>query len=153
MEFSPGPKGRSALVSNVQRTPGNGMRNGRGEIIRKIAKADKICINVCIYIYLHHGVSSSASSETTDIFHLGGLLKLFLIYFTICPSPILQAEWFEHWRREVYCPDEDHTQLDLDHHSFSISKSEVCPNKSKLSQFDDFLRMVFWIGWKECPPV
>lgn len=42
---------------------------------------------------------------------------------------------------------------DLDHHSFSISKLEVCPNKSKLSQFDDFLRMIFWIGWKECPPV
>lgn len=37
-----------------------------------------------------HGVSSSASSETTDIFHLRGFLKLFLIYFTIYPSPILQ---------------------------------------------------------------
>ena len=120
---------------------------------QKNCEGRQICINISIYIYMHtHGVSSSASSETTDIFHLRGFLKLFLIYFTICPSPILQAEWFEHWRREVYCPDEDHTQLMLDHHSFSISKLEVCPNKSKLSQFDDIANELSSNWMKRMPP-
>ena len=67
-----------------------------------------------MYEYVHtHGVSSSASSETTDIFHLGGFLKLFLIYCTTTLHQFYSGMVRTFFRRD---PDEQHTQLDLDHH-------------------------------------